>query len=467
MAKPLARKTKLFYGLGAFGYGTTTQTFSSFLMFFGTGLLGIPGSLMGIAIALSTVWDATTDPFVGYYSDKIKSKRFGKRHGFILFGCIAVAITNVLIWSISPDMGLWAKFSLLFVLLLVIETFNTTYSTPYQALGLDLSKTYEDRTAIQGYKTTFSFLALVVPSVLMSVFLSDARATNSSNGFIQIAIVTSILCVVCGLLMFWGTYKHRHQSEVESDTLQPVKTLTPNAKKKTTIHGDFFSVMRQKNVGRLILGYAISLSAGAFLTSLGMHIFTYTFHFSTLQIPFIMIALITGIIAGQPLWFYIAKRTDKIVALKSSLFIIILGMIIFGFVLAFRNSVPSAAVLPLVILTILFCGIGTGCLYSLPISMFADCIELERKRTGQDKTAISAAFLTFCTKISNAFILFTIGVSLDIIGFRGNQTTQSMSVQNWLGWLLIGGVTISAAIAIIIYSGYSYTKKDFEKLSLE
>ena len=530
MAKPLPRRTKVFYGLGAFGYGTTTQTYSTFLMFFGTAFLGISGALMGLAIAISTIWDAITDPFVGHFSDKTRSKHFGKRHGFMLFGCIAVALTNILIWSISPDLSMWSKFGILFVLLVIIETFNSIYSTPYQALGLDLSKNYEDRTAIQAYKTVFSFLALVVPSLLMSVFLATGHANFALNGFVRMALVTSFLCVGCGFIAILGT-RQRHNKQhpeygqkdyglpvaptrdelskltciisqakydtytknnataretslsIQQDTScgkqsldikdnstcshgKRVKGATgsrPHKEKKPSVFIDFFSIVKQKNVGRLIAGYAISLMAGAFLTSLGLHIFTYTFHFSTLQIPFIMIALIAGIIIGQPLWFFIAKRTDKIVALKSALFIIIFGMIIFGFVLAFRNQVQTFAVLPLVILTIFFCGVGTGCLYSLPISMFADCIELERQKTGRDKTAMSAAFLTFCTKISNALILFVIGVSLDIIGFRGNVVTQSITVQNWLGWLLIAGVTISAMVAFVIYSGYSYTKKDFEE----
>jgi len=76
-------KTKILYGTGAFGYGSIGQTVGSFLMFFGTGVLGIPGTLMGIAVAVSTVWDASTDPIVGHWSDRVKSRRFGKRHGFI------------------------------------------------------------------------------------------------------------------------------------------------------------------------------------------------------------------------------------------------------------------------------------------------------------------------------------------------------------------------------------------------
>ena len=460
-SQKVSNKTKLIYGIGAFGYGSIGQTTNSFLMFFGTGVLGIPGTLMGLAVGIGTIWDATTDPFVGHWSDKTKS-RFGKRHSWILFACIAVAISNLMVWSISPEWPLMFKFAVLTVLLVVMETFNTCYSTPYSALGLDLSHNYDDRTAVQNYKTAFTFLSLLVPSLLMTVFLSPGRyatMSQSNRGYIEIAIVTSILCIICGIICFAGTFKYRHgDNPYSSEEKKVKKRLMFTA---SEIFNDFFSVLGQKNVGRLIAGYAVSLSAGAFLTSLGLHVFTYTFGFSTMQIPIIMMCLIGGIIVGQPLWYFISRRTDKITALLYSLATLVTCMAAFGVILIFRGSVSNTVSLVFVSMAIFACGIGTGCLYSLPISMYADCIARLNESSGTDRTGKSAGFLTFCTKISNAVIMFVIGLSLDFIGFRGNEAVQSISTQNWLGWLLIFGVTIAAVSAMFIYGKYTYKKSDF------
>jgi len=444
-------RTKLLYGLGAFGYGSIGQTMGSFLMFFGTAILGIPGVLMGIAVGLGTVCDATTDPFVGHISDNTRSRAFGKRHGYILFACIAVAVTNLMLWSISPSWSIIVKFLVLTALLLIIETFSTFYSTPYSALGLDLAKSYNERTAIQSYKTVFSFLSLLVPSILMTLFLTPTDYVTmgaSIGGYQKIAIFTSSLCIICGLICFAGTFKHRPQSAA----------LTQRSSFKE-IFMDFFGIIKQKNVGLLILGYAVSLTAGAFITSLGLHVFTYTFGFSTVEIPIIMACLISGIVLGQPLWFYISRKTDKVTTLITALGVVILGIMVFAAVLAFRNSIYPIQVLPLVCITILLAGAGTGCLYSIPISMYADLVDLANKKTGIDKTAKATGFLTFCTKISNALIMFLIGVSLDLVGFRGGARVQSISTQNWLGWLLIAGVGIACVTAIFIYSKYTDLSK--------
>jgi Na+/melibiose symporter-like transporter len=443
---------KVLYGLGAFGYGSIGQTMGSFLMFFGTCVLGIPGVLMGLAVGLGTVWDALTDPIVGAMSDNTRSRRFGKRHGYVLFGSIAVACVNLLIWSISPDWSTGAKFVCMLVLLLVYETFCTLYSTPYGALGLDLSKTYDERTAVQSYKTVFSFLSLLVPSLLMTVFLSPTRYVTmgaANDGYMDIAYITGALCVSCGIVCFFGTYRHKKIGVPEQ--------RTPDA----GLFRDFFSIVKQKNIPRLIVGYAVSLSAGAFITTLGMHVFTYTFGFSSIEIPIIMVCLIGGIIAGQPIWYRLSCKYDKVTALLLALFTVLLGIILFTVIFCLRGVITTGQAMPLVAVAIFICGVGTGCLHSIPISMYADCIYKNLDETGVDRTAKSAGFLTFCTKFSNAGIMFVIGLALDLVGFRGASAVQSVATQNWLGWLLILGVSTAAVLAIFIYSKYTYSKKDF------
>jgi Na+/melibiose symporter-like transporter len=464
--------TKLLYGLGAFGYGSIGQTMGSFMMFFGTGILGIPGSLMGLAVGIGTVWDAVTDPIVGHMSDNTRSRLFGKRHGYILFASFAVAISNYLLWSISPAWSVAAKFGCLVILLLIIETFSTLYSTPYSALGLDMSRTYDDRTAVQSYKTVFQFLSLAVPSILMTMFLTPTHyvTMNATNqGYQDIALFTSVLCIITGLICFFGTYRYRGTTlnNIQAGTAKANNlakgAFSKGAKQGLTKHifADFFSILKQKNVGLLILGYAVSLTAGAFITSLGLHVFTYTFGFSTIEIPIIMGCFIGGIVLAQPLWFWVSRKFDKVTALITALGTVIVAIVIFAAVLMFRNMIYPGQVMPFVCFTILLTGAGTGCLYSLPISMFADLIAMNNARAGEDKTAKAAGFLTFCTKISNAVIMFVIGVALDLIGFRGSSAVQPLATQNWLGWLLIAGVAAAAVASIFIYSRYSYGKEDF------
>jgi len=69
---------KFTYAIGGFGYSSMSQTLNSFIMFFATAVMGISGSLVGIAIAISSIWDGVSDPLIGHLSDNCRNKFFGK-----------------------------------------------------------------------------------------------------------------------------------------------------------------------------------------------------------------------------------------------------------------------------------------------------------------------------------------------------------------------------------------------------
>ena len=52
---PVKKTEKFFYGMGNLGYGVVSQTYNSFIMFFGTAVIGLSGTLMGIAVAISVL----------------------------------------------------------------------------------------------------------------------------------------------------------------------------------------------------------------------------------------------------------------------------------------------------------------------------------------------------------------------------------------------------------------------------
>ena len=137
--KRLPFTTKLCYGIGTLGYSSMSNTLGNFVMFFGTSIMGISGSLVGIAVAISSLWDGISDPLVGHLSDNTRNKFFGRRLGYMLLGAIVIALCNVLIWAMPASAGQGVKFAWLLGMLLAIETACTFFSTPYSALGIDIA----------------------------------------------------------------------------------------------------------------------------------------------------------------------------------------------------------------------------------------------------------------------------------------------------------------------------------------
>ncbi|NLB41451.1 MAG: hypothetical protein GX815_04190, partial [Clostridiales bacterium] len=89
---------KIIYGSGNLTFGIVIQIISTYMVFYTTVILNLSGSIIGLAVAISVVWDAISDPFMGHISDHTYSKRFGRRHFYILIGAISIAFFNFFLW---------------------------------------------------------------------------------------------------------------------------------------------------------------------------------------------------------------------------------------------------------------------------------------------------------------------------------------------------------------------------------
>lgn len=459
--KKISTGAKLCYATGNLGYGVISQTMTTFIMFFGTSVLGIKGSLVGLCVALSAFWDGLSDPIIGYVSDLTKSKFWGRRLGYLFFGTIGMVVCNILLWSVPNSFSEMGKFFWLLFALIGLETANTCFATPYIALGIDIAPGYNEQSTLQGFKTVFFILGMVLPSLLMMVFMpgSNEMSQLMQGGYVNMSYVTSALGLVCGMICVWGSY-----NRVKSMPQYRTRTKEKNAFFK--IFYNFFLTLKRKNYGAIIISYSVALISAAFLTSVGMHLFTYCFHFNTTQIPILMTCLFVGAITSQPFWIYLSKRIDKKPALKMAYFFILIGIFFTFWIFVFRESLGVVASFWTVLPCITFCGFGTGALYSLPVSMFADNVTMDKIQTGENKSATYSGYMTFAYNISNSIALLVIGVLLDVIKFNPAAPVQAIKVQNSLGAIVFGGCAICIAIAMIVLNRYSLKRSDILKQQL-
>ncbi len=460
--KKLKPVTKLCYATGNLGYGVISQTMTTFIMFFGTSVLGIKGSLVGLCVALSTFWDGLSDPLIGYLSDRTESKFWGRRLGYLFFGTIFMATFNILIWSVPNSFSELGKFFWLLVCLLGIETANTCFATPYVALGIDIAPGYNEQSILQGYKTVFFILGMVLPSLLMMIFMPNSNnelGQLNQSGYINMSYATSILGIVCGFICVFGTFK-------KAKSMPKYKTREKEKNAFFKVLYNFFLTLKDRNYGAIIISYSVALISAAFLTSVGMHLFTYCFHFNTTQIPIVMTCLFVGAILSQLFWIPLSKKIDKKPTLIWAYITILIGTFLTFFVFLFREQFGSTVCFWLVLVCITFCGLGTGALYSLPISMFADNITMDKLRTGENKSATYSGYMTFAYNIANSIALLVIGVLLDLIKFDPKSPVQAQKVQSWLGIIVFGGCAICILIAILVLKRYNLKRSDILKEQL-
>lgn len=152
VATPVAFRTKFFFGLGASADNAISWIFNVLGFLYYQQILGLPGSLAGIAVAIAIFVDAISDPVIGSISDRFKSK-YGRRHPFIFAAPIPLAMCIFLIFN--PPEAIVASETILFVWFLtftvILRTFQTIFAIPLLALGAELSDDYFERSKIMFY----------------------------------------------------------------------------------------------------------------------------------------------------------------------------------------------------------------------------------------------------------------------------------------------------------------------------
>ena len=102
-ARRLSLPTMVAFGVGQAAEGFKNQAFNVFLLFYYQQVVGIPGSLTGLALAIALIFDAVSDPAAGVISDRFRS-RWGRRHPFMFFSAFPLVITFIALFS--PPEGL-------------------------------------------------------------------------------------------------------------------------------------------------------------------------------------------------------------------------------------------------------------------------------------------------------------------------------------------------------------------------
>ncbi len=190
----LSLRSRIGYGSGDYALNLFWQGVGFYLFFFYTDVLGLPNATAGFIFAIGGLWDALSDPLMGYIAERTKSK-WGIYRPYLLFGSLPLALSFILLFSQPPlDEG---NFRLLYILivLLIFRTSYTIVSIPYSALSARLTHNSRERTKIAGTRMYCGFLgALTVIglSSLLQANFADEQAFLFLAGVCEIILIFTL-----------------------------------------------------------------------------------------------------------------------------------------------------------------------------------------------------------------------------------------------------------------------------------
>ncbi|WP_439136207.1 MFS transporter, partial [Pseudomaricurvus sp.] len=209
---PLKKSTRIVYGVGSVAYGIKDLAFRSFLLIYYNQVIGAPATLVSAAIMVALVVDAISDPVIGQFSDRLKT-RWGRRHPLMYASAIPASLSFLFLWMPPEGLSHTGLFIYLVLMASLVRTCITFYEIPSSALAPELTSEYDERTSIASYRYFFGYVGGLGMSFLtLFVFLRPTEeypvGQLNPEGYLTFAVVGALVMIVTVLLSSMGTH-HR------------------------------------------------------------------------------------------------------------------------------------------------------------------------------------------------------------------------------------------------------------------
>jgi MFS family permease len=179
MMNPVRRLTlppMIAFGIGQAAEGMKNTAFNTFVLFFYQQVIGVSGTLTGIALGGALCFDAVFDPVIGAISDKTRT-RWGRRHPFMLAAVLPLGISFYFLFNPPAGFGDIGHFWLTVLQSLCGDrSRSTSHPAPCtrRRNGAGLQPTF-DAVCVQ---YAVHVLGRVHRLLCLSLFLSDDRRFN-------------------------------------------------------------------------------------------------------------------------------------------------------------------------------------------------------------------------------------------------------------------------------------------------
>ena len=450
---------KFVYGIGAAAEAIVGVAFNAFNFFFYTNIMGVPGTLAGLAITIALVVDAITDPLVGTLSDRWRS-RLGRRHPFMFAAPLPVMLCLFLIYSPPAGFSSFTLFLWLTGLTVIMRSAMTLFHVPHLALGAELSADFTERTRVMSINTLLGSVGGFGTAFVAYSFVFSATPEYSNGLLNREAYPTFAIWAACagGVVMLLSTALTRYLVP----RLPQVAIDLPRLSTMEFIR-DVRSAMSNRNYLMLLIGYLLLSATLGTRDTIGLHMNTYYWELLPEQIRYFMIfgliAPIVGFVVVAPLHNRFEKKPVLISGLIALLIFATLPVIlrIAGYFPENNSDLLIPFLMVFYLLTLTF---GVILLISA-MSALADIADEHELNTHRRQEGIFYAARSFFAKASSGLGHLLAGIAIDIIDFPVGAEPGTVDPEIIFRLGLIDGpiAVVPGVIAVFFYLRYNLTRR--------
>ena len=432
---------RLLYSSGIVSHALKEAAVGVFILFYYKQVLGLSGTLTGLAIAISIIWDGISDPLIGAWSDRLRS-RIGRRHPLMIAAVIPLSAGFIMLYgppeNVLSDQG--QLFTWLLISMLLVRTALTFFMVPYLALGAEITDDYHERTQLVAIRTNLAWITGTLAAATALLFLFNEE--NGLDGRFVIdnyhffGWVNGLLVILCSVICIAGTWQYIPQ----------LARRTTHA--SSSMLRDIFIIFRNKNFSSVVILDMAVGGIGSITATLLLVTYTYFWQLDAVQTsllfagPILLAALVSTTFSGLLNRLLEKQQILRLTCALTSINLIWLTPLKLFDLLPDNNAVVFALIcvnwavhMTMTILRVITVH-----------SLLADIVDEQELATGQRQEGIIFAVAFFSSKFMGAFGYVIAGPFLDLIGLQTGA--QPGEVSDTVMWGL--GLTMGPGLATVM-----------------
>ncbi|WP_179375069.1 MFS transporter [Winogradskyella wichelsiae] len=422
--------------------------------------LGFPGWMWGVVSLAPRIFDAITDPIMGYISDNTKS-RWGRRRQYVFIGAIIMGVAFIIMWQLFRENSLDYNFWYFLLTSFMFYLGLTIFSVPYVAMGYEMSDDFHERTSIMAVSQWIGQWAWVIAPWFWVIMYDPEWYPTADVAVRELAVWVGIIFAICAMVP--AIFIKSRSTVNENYSALTIKNIGGSLKE---IGDNFVEAFKSEPFKKLCFATFFVFNAFNTVASFTFFIIVYYLFNGDAAAAGIWPTLFgsIGALVTTFLVIPIVAKMSKVLGKKQA-FMVSQGISVIGYIMLWFLFIPGKPYLFLFALP--FFSFGIGGLFTLMMSMTADVIDLDELHTGKRREGVFGAIYWWMVKFGFGIAGGLSGAILSIIGFDSLLDVQSENAITGLRLFFSGLPILGTLVAMYIMRNYDLTEERSNKIRAE
>ncbi|MBW8812141.1 MAG: MFS transporter [Caulobacterales bacterium] len=382
---------------------------ASFVFFYYTAVLGLSGTLVGTALAISMCLDALMDPLIGSISDNVRS-RLGRRLPLMLIACPFVVLMLGMLFAPPAGLAPFLLFGWLVLAKMGLRGAASLYNLPYAALGAEMADGYVERASVVAYRAVAGIvIGVLITGLAYGYFFAGKGGLQVRDHYPAFGWSVAVLMVAGAAICCAGVWRYARRLP------QPT---TPPSPMLLGLFRELPEVFRNASFRTLFVSAVMFWVAAGVNGAFNNYAYVFVWKVRPERIQLISYAYFGGILFGVPVARALLNRLEKKTVILQGLALVLVCFLTLQVLRATGLFMLSGdAALPWLSGNAAIIGLGVGLLSVAYPAMMADAADEHEVLFGARREGLYFAGLGFAAKAASGLGQMAAGFALDALHF--------------------------------------------------